>query len=247
LKGNKQFWTDLAQEIRCLNPMKAWYEFFKARDLSTFDYTTAEQSCQLDKRRIIMKQRPKTHQFLEELFTRYTFLTDFIQDPYRHPITSPISLIHVRKICKKHKQKDRLGTIHIRIDREELYNRYTNYMRRYHISSKVRGSLTFFDEIQRIGGVMPDKPQRIRTGGKIKHVVELYWYDYKKAHIRLYKMEPTPWTFVENVAFYKLLDHCLNDKTRCTYQTVVSAVDEFLSHDKNLDLKAKHGIQGFLC
>jgi hypothetical protein len=187
LKPDIKFWIALAEEVLNLDKMKAWYVFFKTRDLSKFNYKDVLPEIANSKTSAIMKQRPKSHTFIEDYFKSDSFLTD-----YGCGQIDWLKNMSVSAIKKGRKPKARFGQVRIRIEQKQLYWCYTVMMKQLYSGSRAHDFGTFSDEIKRLGAIPGDR-KRIKPNGLVRDVFDFYWPDFKKLHKKLYAVEPKEW------------------------------------------------------
>jgi len=196
LKPETKFWVALAEEVLNLDKMKAWYIFFKTRDLRNFNYKTVLPEFANTKTSAIMKQRPKSHIFLENYFKSESFLIDYRYDGCFQ--MNWLKNMNVSTIQPGRKPKERRGQVRIRIEQKQLYWCYTMMMKQLYSSSRAHDFGTFSDEIKRLGAIPGDR-KRIKPNGWVRDVFDFYWPDFEKMHKKLYKVEPKKWFVIDPI------------------------------------------------
>ena len=160
---NRQFFKNLQDEVEDRKNMKSWYVFFKQRNLSNFNFQQ-DPKTKL-KKEALMVQAPKSHKWLQNQFITH----DFILSP------------HYRMGLCEIKQKN---GFEIRAKVSLLYSLYTDYVRKFFPSSKIRNMDSWKEEILKMGAVFPNKRQRIfQKTYKVcdlnyENIKERFWQTY---------------------------------------------------------------------
>lgn len=167
LKGNKTFWVALHKEFNNLNIAKAWYDHLKHRDVTHFNYETGavdSVSAKLDSIRDCM---PKTHTFLNRVFSTDEFITTQGQ-------WGNIQIIEKRDHPPM-----------IRVEEQALYQEYKTFVGRNYSLSAARHINTFKRELEQVGIHCVEKRQKMN--GRNKWVIQCTFREFKKAFEKRYR------------------------------------------------------------
>jgi hypothetical protein len=179
LKNNKKFWNDLHSEFSNLDIAKAWYDHLKARPVDNFNYhtnSTASDTAKLDS---ITDCMPKSHLFLNNVFTTEDFLVTYKRQ--------------IQVLQKKNKPPK------IRVDKATFYQAYKFFVGNNYSSSSVRHINTFLKELSTVGVVNPDKRQKLN--GKNRFVLEFEFDAIQRVFQSRYKgMSVNEWVLLTNLA-----------------------------------------------
>ena len=144
------FFKALSEELADITIVKAWYDFFKERKLNGFCYhkdppTSFKQDAMTSK-------MPKSLMFIRDFFIDNNWIYRYM--PEYGLTTNWHNAYLIKGMGKKSV---------IRIKRDRLYKLYREHLKQFYPSSKVRNCDTFESEIEKIGAILHQKRQRIRS------------------------------------------------------------------------------------
>ena len=169
------FFTKFVEELNDIEVAKAWFDFFKHKDLTNFNFQQPPPNMQ--KEASIWNSAPKSHRFIMEIFQDNDWVPEYHGGKPRF------------SVMKKSNES------FLRIHSKDCYLLYKDWMKSSYGASNTRGDSQFRTELEELGIKRSDKPQKINL------TTTAICFEIRQKHIQkvFQKIYPTvkwiKWTF----------------------------------------------------
>jgi hypothetical protein len=187
----RTFFAKMKMSTRDLDIAKAWFNFFKTRDITAF----CPQSNPDNQFRgeVVASCMSKSHQFLTRFFSEPEWYLS-----YRPDECGIENWLRAFEVFVPNKQPHK-DVVIMRITQKRMYTLYKRFMRERNSCSKPRNSDTFWEELEELGVCRYSKVRRLGgMEGKQKMCVDLFYSPFLAKVNTLYKgLEISPWIHLD--------------------------------------------------
>jgi hypothetical protein len=175
---DRQFFKRVYRETKLLSHSRAFFHFFKNRDVSNFD--PGRDPCPEIKGKAVEKCMAKPILFIKDFFCTSNWFQ-------RYPRPNFMREFGLKKIG---------GKVRLRISRERLYLLFTCYMKDFYSGSRCHDVDSFFRSIEKVGIKLSG---RLMIGPVKRYCIDIYFTQFKKTMEKLYKgIDILTWVHEEN-------------------------------------------------